>query len=84
MQLASDGTVLGDFKDARFQKDAVTSSFYKKDDEFYVRTDGPDGRLQDYAIPYTFGVFPLQQYLVPFPKWSASESRYRVGCATPG
>ena len=67
MQLASDGTVLGDFKDASFSKDAVTSTFYKKDDKFYVRTDGPDGKLQDYAIPYTFGVFPLQQYLVPFP-----------------
>ena len=67
MQLVSDGTVLGDFKDARFSKDAVTSTFYKKDDKFYVRTDGPEGELQDYAIPYTFGVFPLQQYLVPFP-----------------
>jgi hypothetical protein len=28
MQPASDGTVLGDFKDAHFSKDAVTSSFY--------------------------------------------------------
>jgi predicted CXXCH cytochrome family protein len=67
MQLASDGTVLGDFKDVRFSKDAVTSTFSKKDGKFYVRTDGPHGELQDYAIPYTFGVFPLQQYLVPFP-----------------
>jgi tetratricopeptide (TPR) repeat protein len=67
MQPANDSTVLGDFKDAQFRKDDVTSSFYKKDNQFYVRTDGPDGRLQDYAIPYTFGVYPLQQYLVPFP-----------------
>ena len=67
MQLASDGTVLGDFKQTRFTKDDVTSSFYKKDNQFYVRTDGRDGRLKDYAIPYTFGVYPLQQYLVPFP-----------------
>jgi Flp pilus assembly protein TadD len=67
MQLANDGTVLGDFNDARFSKDAVTSTFYKKDGKSYVRTDGPDGKLQEYAISYTFGVFPLQQYLVPFP-----------------
>jgi len=67
MQPANDGTVLGDFKEARFHKDAVTSNFYKKDNQFYVRTDGPDGKLQDYTIPYTFGVFPLQQYLIPFP-----------------
>ena len=29
-----------------------------------VRTDGPDGKLHDYEIKYTFGVMPLQQYLV--------------------
>ena len=68
MQLASDDTVLGNFTDARFSKDAVASSFYKKDNQFDVRTDGPDGKLQDYPIRYTFGVFPLQQYLIPFPK----------------
>jgi len=29
-----------------------------------VRTDGPDGVLHDYEIKYTFGVYPLQQYLI--------------------
>jgi predicted CXXCH cytochrome family protein len=32
-----------------------------------VRTDGPDGALHDYPIAYTFGVYPLQQYLIAFP-----------------
>ena len=32
-----------------------------------VRTEGPDGALHDYEIAYTFGVYPLQQYLVAFP-----------------
>ena len=67
MQVANDSTVLGNFNDARFTKDGVTSSFFKKDGKFYVRTDGPDGKPQDYDLPYTFGVSPLQQYLVPFP-----------------
>ncbi len=67
MQVASDSTVLGNFRDARFTKDGVTSSFLKKDGTFYVRTDGPDGKPQDYELPYTFGISPLQQYLVPFP-----------------
>lgn len=67
MQLASDATVLGNFKSSQFTKDGVTSSFLTKDGKFSVRTDGPDGKLQDYELPYTFGVFPLQQYLVPFP-----------------
>ena len=32
-----------------------------------VRTDGPDGKLADFEIKYTFGVKPLQQYLVELP-----------------
>ena len=67
MQVANDSTVLGDFNDAHFTKDGVTSSFFKRDSKFYVRTDGPDGNPQDFDLPYTFGVYPLQQYLVPFP-----------------
>jgi Flp pilus assembly protein TadD len=67
MQAAGDSTVLGNFNDAHFTKDSVTSSFFKKDGKFYVRSDGPDGQPQDFDLRYTFGVFPLQQYLVPFP-----------------
>ena len=44
-----------------------TSRFFRKGDRFMVRTDGPDGKLTDYAIEYTFGVSPLQQYLMEFP-----------------
>jgi hypothetical protein len=32
-----------------------------------VRTDGSDGALADFDVKYTFGVYPLQQYLVEFP-----------------
>jgi len=32
-----------------------------------VRTEGPDGAPHDYEIAYTFGVAPLQQYLIAFP-----------------
>jgi len=67
MQEANASTVLGNFRDGRFAKDGLTSSFYQKDGKQYVRTDGPDGKFDDYPIAYTFGVFPLQQYLVPFP-----------------
>src|SRR5271166_2078592 len=67
MQIASDFTVLGNFNDAHFTKDGVTSSFFKKDAKFHVITEGPDGKPQDFDLPYTFGVAPLQQDLVPFP-----------------
>ena len=73
MQEATPATVLGDFSDASFAKDGVTSRFYHKGDRFFVETDGPDGALHEYAIDYTFGVYPLQQYLVAFPggRWQA-------------
>ncbi len=67
MQPATEPTVLGDFKDASFTYDGVTSTFFRRDGKFMARTDGPDGKLQDYEIAYTFGVYPLQQYLIGFP-----------------
>ena len=67
MQVATPETVLGDFRNARFTYYGVTSEFSTKDGKFYVNTDGPDGKLQDYEIQYTFGVHPLQQYLISFP-----------------
>lgn len=67
MEIATDSTVLGNFKDATFTSQGVTSRFYKKDSDFYVNTEGPDGNYYDYKIEYTFGVTPLQQYIVKFP-----------------
>jgi predicted CXXCH cytochrome family protein len=67
MQEADAQSVLGDFADAEFRKDGVASRFYRRDGRYWVRTDGPDGKLADFEIKYTFGVTPLQQYLVEFP-----------------
>ncbi|MCB1790861.1 MAG: hypothetical protein KDJ24_11230 [Gammaproteobacteria bacterium] len=67
MAEVNSSTVLGDFDDAEFTANGVTTRFFRKDDGYFVRTDGPDGELHDYAIRYTFGWFPLQQYLVEFP-----------------
>ena len=35
--------------------------------KFFVETEGPDGKPGEFEVKYTFGVRPLQQYLVPFP-----------------
>ena len=67
MQVATPATVLGDFADVTFAKDGVNSRFYRKGDGFFIETDGPDGAMHDYQIDYTFGVYPLQQYLIAFP-----------------
>jgi predicted CXXCH cytochrome family protein len=68
MQEATVQTVLGDFNNTTFTYYDVTSSFYKKDGKFYVKTDNADGQFQEFEIKYTFGVTPLQQYLIEFPR----------------
>ena len=65
MQPATAQTVLGNFGPSRFSENGITSSFFRKGGAYFVRTDGPDGKLADFEIKYTFGVYPLQQYLVP-------------------
>jgi predicted CXXCH cytochrome family protein len=64
---ATGETVLGDFDDATFDYGGVKSRFFKRDGQFRVETDGPDGSLREFEIAYTFGFYPLQQYLVTFP-----------------
>jgi predicted CXXCH cytochrome family protein len=67
MQEATAATVLGDFADKTFTYHDVESRFFQRDGKFFVTTNGPDGKLADYPIKYTFGVWPLQQYLIEFP-----------------
>lgn len=67
MQEATPDTMLGNFDNAEFEQFGVKSRFFRKDGKFMVNTDGIDGRLQDFPVKYTFGVYPLQQYLVEFP-----------------
>jgi predicted CXXCH cytochrome family protein len=67
MDIATAETVLGDFNDAVFVSDGGdTSRFYKKDGRFFVFTNGPAGIFSEFEIAYTFGWWPLQQYLIPF------------------
>lgn len=65
---ANEQTVLGNFDNATFTQDGKTSTFFKKGSDYYVNTEGPDGKTQDFKIAYTFGVTPLQQYLIAFPQ----------------
>ena len=67
MDHATDKSVLGDFNDASFDYYGVHSRFFRKDGKFLVETDGPDGKLATFEVKYTFGIDPLQQYLVEFP-----------------
>ena len=85
MQIADSITVLANFKDETFTSQGITSRFYKKDTDFYVNTEGPDGKYHDYKVIYTFGITPLQQYIVQFPNghyqclrtaWDTKENKW--------
>jgi predicted CXXCH cytochrome family protein len=67
MQHATGKSVLGDFSGASFDYYGVHSRFFRQGGKFFVETDGPDGKLATFEVKYTFGVEPLQQYLIEFP-----------------
>jgi tetratricopeptide (TPR) repeat protein len=67
MQAARDGTVLGDFSGATLLHRGKTWRFFRQGEKFMAHAEGADGEMRDFEVAYTFGVAPLQQYLVPFP-----------------
>ena len=64
MDVPSHQSVLGDFEDAELTHHGVASRFFRQGDKYLVNTEGREGRMSDFEIKYTFGVDPLQQYLV--------------------
>ena len=85
MELATEEAVLGDFNDTEFERFGVTTRFYRRGDEYWVNTEGPDGEYHDYQVKFTFGIDPLQQYMVEFPdgrvqvlrvSWDTIENRW--------
>jgi len=85
MEPATEATVLGDFDDAHFGSFPILTRFFVRDGGYWVHTEGPDGAMGDFRVKYTFGVDPLQQYLVEFPNgrlqsltiaWDTRERRW--------
>ncbi len=67
MAEATTETVLGDFADTVFEHEGIRSRFFMRNGRYFVSTEGPGGEIGEFAIDYTFGWDPLQQYLVHFP-----------------
>lgn len=67
MEIASEESVIGDFSDFTFERFGVETRFFRDGDRYMVHTEGPDGQMQDFQVKYTFGIDPLQQYMVEFP-----------------
>ncbi len=85
MQSANDSTVEGDFNNTSYTADGITTRFFKKSNKYFINTQGTDGAYHDYEIKYTFGYYPLQQYLIAFPGgrlqvtrqcWDAKKKRW--------
>ncbi|HEX5135621.1 MAG TPA: tetratricopeptide repeat protein [Planctomycetota bacterium] len=85
MQVANGETVLGDFHDVEFVHKGALTRFTNRRGRYFVYTQGPDGRDAEFEVKYTFGVTPLQQYLVELPKgriqaltiaWDVKEKRW--------
>jgi len=64
MQKATPETVLGDFDDVKVKYFKETTRFGRDGDAFFVEALGANGEPGRFPVIYTFGVEPLQQYLV--------------------
>ncbi|MDE3237286.1 MAG: tetratricopeptide repeat protein [Bacteroidota bacterium] len=80
IQTATDSSVLGNFNNASFDADGVHSTFFKKNGKYFINTQGEDGKNHDYQVLYTFGHFPLQQYLIAFPGGRMQATRASWDC----
>jgi Flp pilus assembly protein TadD len=67
METPSSTSIEAPFSGETFSIHGVTSTFSRRDGKYVARTDGTNGALQDFDVAYTFGVYPLQQYLLALP-----------------
>ena len=67
MNPATDEFVLGDFDDVEFDHFGQKFFFHRKGDEYWVTAPDAEGIVREMKVEYTFGHYPLQQYLIPFP-----------------
>lgn len=61
---ATGENVLGDFDNATFEHQGITTRFFTEDNTYWIETDDEAGARQKYQIEYIVGVKPLQQYLI--------------------
>ena len=67
MTVATAESVKGNFKDAVFDHKGRKTKFFMKGKEYFVSTPNSKGEQQEFKITHTFGIAPLQQYIVEFP-----------------
>ncbi len=68
MQPATQDTVLGDFANSTATHFESSARFSEEDGRFFVTTENAAGELQQFEVTHSFGISPLQQYLVDGPR----------------
>lgn len=63
MDVASAKTVLGDFSGVEVSHYTQMAKFYRREQKFRITFTEADN-TKDYEVKYTFGHYPLQQYLI--------------------
>ncbi|MEH6648489.1 MAG: multiheme c-type cytochrome [Motiliproteus sp.] len=66
MQHASEQSVLGRFDGQVLNYADTPYRFYRNGADFVIDADNPKGNVAPFKVRFTFGVYPLQQYLVEF------------------
>ncbi|MFK7957652.1 MAG: tetratricopeptide repeat protein [Lysobacterales bacterium] len=64
MQVATPQSVLGNFANHSFESSAGEIHFKTNGGQYQIRTFDTAGEPKTFTITHTFGVYPLQQYLV--------------------
>ncbi|MCU4676243.1 multiheme c-type cytochrome [Catenovulum sp. 2E275] len=64
MQAPTAEFVLGDFNNKTVEFHKIKTRFFKDKNQFLINTVGKDGKPETYPVQYTFGHYPLQQYIL--------------------
>ncbi|MFA9420996.1 MAG: tetratricopeptide repeat protein [Gammaproteobacteria bacterium] len=64
MAVADEESVKGNFANTSVEFHDIKSRFFKRGDQYFVTTTNADSEQETFQIGYTFGHYPLQQYLI--------------------
>ncbi|MCC6673430.1 MAG: tetratricopeptide repeat protein [Planctomycetes bacterium] len=67
MAAAGPESVRGAFAGETFAWPGGAATFLRRDGAYWIRTEDERGTQQEHRVGFTFGVWPLQQYLLPLP-----------------
>ena len=67
MQVADSESVFGDFSGVTVPYFDTSATFTRREGRYFVVTEGAKGELEEFEVTHTFGITPLQQFLVDAP-----------------